>query len=172
LDPATTEVNDKKFFLIGQTTTKDAARPQGRQTHNQPQKKQEKHNLARVRAVTLRTACWVCPPAIECIWLLLLLLPHKKEGGKEVRRQGGDKRIRTPSHLETLLSPAADAPRKQEIPQGCCDVRLLSSSAASCFREGGLVQKEQRSAWLSKQVRARWLPKTVRGGPTVAIVLP
>jgi hypothetical protein len=56
LDPATTEVNDKKTFLIGQTATKDAARPQGRQTHNQPQKKQETHNQARARAVTFRAA--------------------------------------------------------------------------------------------------------------------
>jgi hypothetical protein len=141
-------------------------------TKNQPATTQTTKQQASARVHTSATVCRAPSCTIGDVLRLLLLLPHKKEGGKEVRRQGGDKRIRTPSHLETLLSPAADAPRKQEIPQGCCDVRLLSSSAASCFREGGLVQKEQRSAWLSKQVRARWLPKTVRGGPTVAIVLP
>ena len=56
LNPATIEVIDRKNFLIGQIARKDAARPQGRQTHNQPQKKQETHNQARTRAVTLRAA--------------------------------------------------------------------------------------------------------------------
>ena len=158
MDPATTEVNDKKTFLIGQTATKDAARPQGRQTHNQAECEQAALKQASARDRTSVTVCRSFSSTTESFLLLLLLLPHKKEGGKEVRRQGGDKRIRTPSHLETLLSPAADAPRKQEIPQGCCDVRLLSSSAASCFRGRGLLHRQGSVPSTIKQEHARWLP--------------
>ena len=56
LGPNTTEVNDKESFLIGQTARTFESWAQGRQTHNQPQKKQETHNQARARATTLRAA--------------------------------------------------------------------------------------------------------------------
>jgi hypothetical protein len=127
-------------------------------TKNQPATTQTTKQQASARVHTSATVCRAPSCTIGDVLRLLLLLPHKKEGGKEVRRQGGDKRIRTPSHLETLLSPAADAPRKQEIPQGCCDVRLLSSSAASCFRGRGLLHRQGSVPSTIKQEHARWLP--------------
>ena len=102
---------------------------------------------------------------------MLLLLPQQNVSEMQ-RKQVGSLTLGALT-LSLALSPhaATPAPRPQEILHLYPHPRLLSSSAASCFREDGLVHKEQRSAWLSKQLRARCLPKTVRGGPTVAIVL-
>jgi hypothetical protein len=80
----------------------------------------------------------------------------------------------TPPHscfLSALMHLIQPAPCPQEITQGPCDVRMPYSSAASCFRGDGLVQGEQRSAWLSKQVPSRCLPRADRLRPTVAIML-
>ena len=67
--------------------------------------------------------------------------------------------------------PVQSAPSSQEIPQGCCNVRLHSSSAGSCFREVRLGHQQQGPFAIGQQVRARWLPETDRGRPVVAIML-
>ena len=70
-------------------------------------------------------------------------------------RQGGDSHVAL-SHSRSLSAShaATPAPCPQEIPQGCCDVRLPSSSAASCFREDGLVHQQQRISMV-EQTSAR-----------------
>ena len=71
--------------------------------------------------------------------------------------------------LSLVPSPPASttAPRPQEIPQGCWDVCLPSSAAASCFRGRSLVHHQQGSVSIAQQVRARCLPMADRGRPAV-----
>ena len=113
----------------------------------------------------LRSAGLSASVQLRSILLLLLLLPHQNVSEMQ-RKQVGSLTLGALT-LSLALSPhaATPAPRPQEIPHLHRHPRLLSSSAASCFRGDGLVHQQQGSAWLSKQVRARWLPKTDRCDP-------
>jgi hypothetical protein len=74
--------------------------------------------------------------------LLLLLLPHKNVSEIQ-RKQESSLVIRSLSLLLSLSPPASTtAPCQQEILRLSLHLRLLYSSAATPFRESGLVHQK------------------------------
>ena len=141
--------------------------------HNQPQKKHETYIQARVRAraATLRAAS---PVLLMQLWshyaaAAAPATPKRLRNAKEASRLSRH----SLSHTLACSQPSRSHPR---TPPARNSAFVSTPSLALvlrglCFREDGLGQQEQRSAWLSKQVRARWLPKTDRGRPEGSIKL-
>ena len=118
-----------------------------RQRQNQPTKMQETHNQACARAVTYH--CSQSRPSyatINTILLLLLLLEGNHNASRKHVTQASSLTLGALT-LSLALSPhaATPAPRRKRILHLYSHPRLPSSSAASCFREDGLVHQQQGS---------------------------
>ena len=141
-------------------------------THNQPQNMQETHNQTCARAITYHRS--QSRPSYATInTILLLLLLEGNHNTSEKRGTQASSLTLCSLTLSLALSPHAanPAPRRQRILHFHWHPPLPSSSAAWCFREGGLVQIEGSMPSAIRQAGARCLPLPKPSGRVASSLL-